>query len=467
MRRVRAIFPLFLSVSPIALACSSSDPSPAVEDRDAGAAPSSTTTPQIEPPPDAGAPDVATPDGLASRPEVRCTEKPCYVAVSGTGSEHYCGVLDDGTVRCWGRDSRVRGETDPDSGAPVADGALGRGRIVTALEGATPAPVVGLSSVTQISVGANLGTCALTSDGSVYCWGRNEFGQLGQPVSEVRFPAPVRIEGLPSVSKIALGSTLGCAIAKAGGALWCWGTQNTRTGPNLLTPGPAVTFAPRMMPAFRAPVQDVTVGAVPPAAGSNPNQPIPYQDTIIALLDDGVLATVGELPAGPVSYQELYSQVPVELAGVARIGTYGYLEADGVVRRWVPTPRALYVANAATVVDVAIAAGRVRGTGTDVNKLIVYPEQGGILLGDGRLYRWGRNTAGALGAPPDAIDLLEEPMDVSHVAGNRVVSFAMTAASTCVSLVDGKVKCWGSNQRGELGRGTVDYEHHPEAEVIR
>ena len=56
---------------------------------------------------------------------------------------------------------------------------------------------------------------------------------------------------------------------------------------------------------------------------------------------------------------------------------------------------------------------------------------------------------------------------MTHVAGDRVVSFAMTASSTCVSLADGTVKCWGSNQRGELGRGAVDSAQHPEAELIR
>ena len=468
MRLVRGYLPLFfVSASSIALACSSGDErtaAPIDGDRDAAPPP----PPGADPTPDAGAPEAATPPvGLASRLEVKCTEPPCWVAVSGNGGEHYCGLLDDGTVRCWGRDTRLRGETDPDSGAPLADGALGRGRIVSALEGGTPAPVVGLSKVTQISVGPNLGTCALTSDGAVYCWGRNEFGQLGQPASEPRVPVPARVEGLPPVSKIALGATLGCAIASSGGALHCWGTQNTRTGPNLLTPGPAVTFGPQVMTAFRAPVKDVAIGAAPPVAIVNANTTIDYQDTIVALLDDGVLASVGELPAGPTSYQELYSQIPVEVPGVLRIGAYGYLGADGIAKRWVPSPRALYVANAGAVVDVAIAPGRVRGTGVDANRIFVYVEQAGMLLGDGRLYRWGRNTAGALGHAPDALDLVEEPMDMTHVAGNRVVSFAMTTASTCVSLVDGKIKCWGSNQRGELGRGSVDSEHHPEAEVIR
>ena len=65
------------------------------------------------------------------------------------------------------------------------------------------------------------------------------------------------------------------------------------------------------------------------------------------------------------------------------------------------------------------------------------------------------------------VDVAEEPLDMTHVAGDRVVSFALTAASTCVSLVDGTVKCWGANRRGELGRGTVDPAQHPEAELIR
>ena len=90
-----------------------------------------------------------------------------------------------------------------------------------------------------------------------------------------------------------------------------------------------------------------------------------------------------------------------------------------------------------------------------------------MLLSNGRLFRWGATRPARSVCAPSVLDVAEEPRDMIHVAGDRVVSFAMTAASTCVSLVDGKVKCWGTNQRGELGRGAVDAEEHPEAEVIR
>lgn len=85
---------------------------------------------------DAATSDVMAPDaGPSARLEVTCAEEPCYVAVSGQGSEHVCGLLSDGTVRCWGRDTRIQpaaNDVDTDAPAPVADGALGRGRTLRA-----------------------------------------------------------------------------------------------------------------------------------------------------------------------------------------------------------------------------------------------------------------------------------------------------------------------------------------------
>jgi len=409
-------------------------------------------------PPDASVQEAGYPEiDAGRRPDVTCSQDPCYVAVSGNGGEHVCGLLKDGTVRCWGQDSRARATDLPDGGRVEPDGALGRGKVVSALEGATPAPVVGLADVTQISVGRNLGTCARTSDGAVYCWGRNEFGQLGH-TSARHLPVPTRVEGLPPVSFVALGATTGCAIASSDGALHCWGTRGSLLG-QLAAPGDSGAFPPQVIPVFRPPVRELAIGTHDEYLG------VPFSDTIVTLGEGGVLASLGEFAAGESSAQPMFSSWPRELLGAARIGSFGYVDATGMLSTWIPDRRTLYIPGASSVVDVAISAGF---AGPAFQRhLGGHIAQAGVLLSSGRLFRWGFNTGGALGYAPDELEYAEQPIDVTPLVNGGVVSFATTSASTCASLVDGSVKCWGSNLRGELGRGTVDNVPHPEPEIIR
>jgi hypothetical protein len=382
-------------------------------------------------------PEVVTTDaGPPRRLEVTCDKDPCYVAVSGNGGRHFCGLLKGGTVRCWGRDTMV--SPPPESGVN-GDGALGRGKPVSIVEGATPAPVVGLEDVTQISVGPNLGTCARKSDGSVFCWGRNEYGQLGQPPTEATLPLPTRVPGLPPVDIVALGGRTGCAIGTSDHALYCWGRRDAVIGGAADAGDDAGVFSPQVMPLFTPPVRELAMGASVD------------DDTIMVLLDGGVLATLGAHPVGGASVEPT-TPFPLTLAGVARLGVFAYVDDAGLLQRWYPRNGELYVPHPQAVVDVAISA--VDG-------------QGGALLADGRLFRWGPNTAGTLGRHPHMLEFGEHPVDMRDVAGDRVVSFATTVGSTCASRADGTIRCWGANTRGELGRGTVDGVAHPESQVIQ
>lgn len=63
--------------------------------------------------------------------------------------------------------------------------------------------------------------CALSASGAVECWGRNQFGELGDGTLVDR-PAPAPVLGLPPVAEIAVGCAHACARTGSG-EVWCWG----------------------------------------------------------------------------------------------------------------------------------------------------------------------------------------------------------------------------------------------------
>jgi surface protein len=143
------------------------------------------------------------------------------------GGYHTCAILDGGSVKCWGRndygqlgigDTQHRGDGAGEMGdtLPVVDLEFGR-------------------SAKSIAAGG-YHTCALLYDGSVKCWGRNDYGQLGlgEPTDQNRGDGAGEMgDDLPSVDlgsersakSIAAGGYHTCALLYDG-SVKCWGGNN-------------------------------------------------------------------------------------------------------------------------------------------------------------------------------------------------------------------------------------------------
>ena len=139
------------------------------------------------------------------------------VAVSA-GSLSACAVLSSGAVRCWGSNDL---------------GQLGNGSNLTSRYPVTVAGIDGVSSkATEIAVGSGF-ACARLTNGSVRCWGANNFGQLGNGGSAgssrpvvVRASATANLTG---VTALAVGASHACVIVGTGtnARVRCWGSNSS------------------------------------------------------------------------------------------------------------------------------------------------------------------------------------------------------------------------------------------------
>lgn len=101
-----------------------------------------------------------------------------------------------------------------------ASGQLGNG---TTTNASTPTPIPALEAVTQVVLGQSHG-CALRGDGSVRCWGANAAGQLGNGSTTASL-TPVVVPGLTGVAQL-VATNLGTCARTTTGAVFCWG-ENT------------------------------------------------------------------------------------------------------------------------------------------------------------------------------------------------------------------------------------------------
>ncbi len=74
----------------------------------------------------------------------------------------------------------------------------------------------------QVSVSSGH-SCAVAVSGKLFCWGLNDWGQLGDGTTENRL-LPVETKGIDAVERVSVGASVSCAV-HAGGIVSCWGMR--------------------------------------------------------------------------------------------------------------------------------------------------------------------------------------------------------------------------------------------------
>jgi alpha-tubulin suppressor-like RCC1 family protein len=113
--------------------------------------------------------------------------------------DHACAILASGRIACWG--SNWVGE-------------LGRGDVSEQIE--APAPVLDIADAIHVDVGLST-TCAVRSDGAPWCWGSDNYGEVGDgpPAANTSVPVPAHTLGGGAIA-VASGWDHSCALHRDG-----------------------------------------------------------------------------------------------------------------------------------------------------------------------------------------------------------------------------------------------------------
>ena len=302
-------------------------------------------------------------------------------------ADQYTCAIADGQGYCWGRNfyGYLGTGNTTSSSKPVAVNTAG------VLNGLT---------LTEIAVSSEH-TCALASNGRVYCWGRNDVGQLGTGSTSTQSTVPVAVStsgalGTQTVTDI----NAYCAIA--GGNPYCWSTNaNGQFGngaTSTVAAGPTAT----------------TVGGVLPSGATT-------QISNTALLNQCVLANTRPYCFGSNLY--------------GRVGTGNTTNNNNT------TP-------------VAVVQGAMPAL---TGYTLITSSFNHTCVSNGQnVYCWGLGNAGQLGnnstntsngSPVAVIDTV--------FAGKTITSIAAGNGDNTCLIASGDLYCFGRNSSGQLGIGSV------------
>ncbi|MGH1343573.1 MAG: RCC1 domain-containing protein [Nannocystales bacterium] len=336
----------------------------------------------------------------AAAGEAAAAPVPLKAVQVAAGNSAACALMNNGTARCWGRNNRGEHGIEPSD-----------------TDAATPVAVPGVKDATDIWMGGDSGssgdmTCVRTKAGSISCWG----SAANKPKTDGKTwtSAVEEIPELKGAKDLALGGGTQYAVT-ATGSVMAWGSNafnsigngDTSGGDKGLTEVPGVSKAKAL------------------AAGQN---------HACALLEDGTVTCWGYVTP---------KQAPKKIEGLSGVVSIGAgsgnsdtcaVTADKKVQCWSGSQK---VREESGLEDVSLMRAR--------NHKCVMTNAGGVQC-------WGYNDRGQVGTGElKGSNGKKDPV----VDLGKAVHVDVGSNFACAAVDDGNVKCWGWNNRGQLGDGTL------------
>ena len=356
---------------------------------------------------------------------------------------------DAGTVTAWGRngDAQLGDGTTNNSSVPVQ--VLGSGG-------------VGLLGDIVAVAGGNIHSAAVKSNGTVWCWGDNQYGQLGNGTT-TDSPTPGAVVGSGGTGTLAGITAVSCGYGhtvarRINGTVWGWGLN----GDGQLGDG---TLGNRSLP-----VQAQDVGGLLPLTGVLAAAAGQYHTA--ALKTDGTVWAWGANSDGQLGDGTTIRHTTVQVLGPGGAGYLTGISAiacganhtvalknDGTVWTWGKNNNGQLGNGTQTSSSVPVQVVSPSGEGylTGVTSVAAATYHTVARKADGTVWAWGSNSFGRLGDGTTTQRLtpvqVVGPGGVGYLTGVSVVAAGVDHTVALKSA--GTVWCWGWNANGQLGNGTL------------
>ena len=304
-----------------------------------------------------------------------------------------------------------------------------------------PLTVSGISGIIAIAAGQNH-TVALQDTGSVWVWGADNEGQLGDGTPASNRTSPFQLTGLPTVTAIAAGANHTLVLTSTGSVYAFGSNSNGQLGNGSGGSGQRSYVPVQVVASGGSPITGITAIA----AGQNHS---------LALKSDGTALGWGQNSSGQIgdnSTTQRLNPVPVSgLTGVTLLAA-GNLhslarKSDGTVASWGANGTGQLGTGNTTPSQIPVAVPGLSG----VTAVAAGAGHSLALKSDGSLTAWGLNSLGQIGDGTQGTSRLS-PTSITGPTG--IVAISTRADHNLAVSQAGVVWGWGWNSQGQVGDGT-------------